>query len=510
MYGNNISEVDQDAIIAQLSAKEKAFGNAIIEEYDQNYPRVRDAVIRTENKDPGHQENYTPIRRRDVNYNTYTEEVIDAMLRRANLKKAFAERGFTKQRKENIPAEFQQEKQLGIMKTWGEQIVKQEEYIHLAQHIKEMHATRENPDFVKAVEQNFGKSYNEVIKGYVNRVANPNVYRTFGLIENTSKWLRRNTAIAYLSYNLLTAAKQVPSILLALGDVGPQHLLASVTQFISNPMKMIQEVRELDPQVKHKSIERELQELRQAGGNVVAKITKAVGDVGMADIHIMDTGVRVIVWNAVYQKALVDHSQEEAVRLAQDATLRTQPVATAKDLPQIYATSEFLNWFTMFTNQLNQIYNIATYDIPSYIKNEQYGKAALSATGMGLTALALWAISNKKLPEDKEELADVATEQFINAIPLLGKTIMAGTRGWGSSGIPAFASGEAIGRSIAAIRRGEFTDYDVKVVVEAVTVTFGVPYIGPKRVVTAIQTGDLGALLGGRQKKKTKRLSLEE
>ena len=66
-----------------------------------------------------------------------------------------------------------------------------------------------------------------------------------------------------------------------------------------------------------------------------------------------------------------------AVRLAQNATLRTQPAAAPKDLAQLYATNEFANWFTMFTNQLNQIYNIATYDFTGYVKNAEYQKAAL-------------------------------------------------------------------------------------------------------------------------------------
>lgn len=510
LYGNNLTEPDIDAVIANLTEQEKVWGDYIIEDYARNYSRLRGTVIEIENRDMGSEENYTPIRRTEIDYSTHTEEIVDAILRKENLRKAYAERGFTIRRK-NIPSEFQRPVQLGVTKMWFEQVAKQEEYMHLAAHIKDMHRVRENREFSQAVQKHFGKEFNKVIKDYVNRVANPNVYRTFNSIERMSRLLRQNAAVAYLAYNMVTMAKQLPSVMLYIADAGPTYLLASAAKFTANPMKMIQEVRELDPQVKHKSIERELEELKQARGTVVTQLIARVGDVGMQGIHLIDTVARTIGWDAVYSKAkALGKSEDEAIRLAQNATLRTQPAAAAKDLPALYATSEFINWFTMFTNQLNQIYNIATYDIPSYIKNKEYGAAALSTMGLATTALAIWAISHKKLPEDEEELLDAGTEQFINAIPLFGKTVMASKRGWGSSDIPAFESGKAVGRSIAAIERGEFTDYDKRVIMEAIAVSTGLPFIGIKRGISTIQEEDPSLLLGGSpQKKKTLRRTVK-
>jgi len=237
------------------------------------------------------------------------------------------------------------------------------------------------------------------------------------------------------------------------------------------------------------------------------------GTAGMQGIYMIDTVARTIGWNAVYRKVLADGGSEaEAIRAAQNTTLRTQPTATAKDLPQLYVTNEFANWFTMFTNQLNQIYNIGTYDIPSYVINKQYGKAALGAIGMGVTALTIWAITNRDLPDEPEDVAEALTEQAINATPLIGKAIMVGRNGWGDKTLPALKWGESLGDIIASIEDAifkdeelELTDSEKRVLLEGIAILLGLPYIGPKRVIEAVQTGELGRLLGGKPQKQKKK-----
>ena len=144
----------------------------------------------------------------------------------------------------------------------------------------------------------------------------------------------------------------------------------------------------------------------------------------MEGVYFFDLIARTIGWNAVYEKNIADgKSEEESVREARNATLRTQPAAAAKDLPQLYRSNEFLNFFTQFTNQLNQIFNIATYDIPSFLQNEKYAKAFLSAMGLGISALFIWMISNRKLPKTPGDLVEAVTDQAINSVPLFGKSI---------------------------------------------------------------------------------------
>lgn len=495
MYGNNLTENNIKNITDSLTESEKAWGDYIVQDYDNNYERLRQEVIRVENRDMGFEENYTPMRRTEIDYTTHTQEIIDEILQKESLRKAYAEHGFTIVRKE-VPAEFQKPIRLNATSTWLSQIAKQEQYIHFAQLVKDMHKVASG--ISESVEQKYGKEFNKVIRNYIDRVASPNIYKSYNSLENLSRKLRQNAVIAYLAYNLVTMAKQIPSVFLYLQDAGPVHLLSSAMEFSTHPIDMVKMVREKDPQVKHRSIERELEEMKTNQSERYWAIVNKFGKAGMEGLYLFDAVARTIGWNAVYQKTLKSNKSEaEAVRLAQNATLRTQPAAAAKDLAQLYATNEFANWFTMFTNQLNQIYNIATYDFTGYVKNAEYQKVALTLTGLSITALTIWIIANRRLPEDAEDFANAMGEQAINAVPLIGKALMAGKRGWGGTEIPAFEFPKAVGRSVTAVVEGKFDDKDLKAIAEGVAVISGIPYIGPKRVVKVVGTGELKELIGG-------------
>lgn len=509
MYGNNLNESRINNVIANLTDTERAWGDFIIKEYESRYDVLREAVIEVENRDMGYEENYTPIRRTEVDYSTHTEEILDAILQREHLRRTYTEHGFTIHRKD-VPAEFQKPIRLNVTSMWAGQIEKQEQYIHFAELVRDMHKIAGDRDFRAAIEKQFGGEFNKIIKNYIDRVANPNIYKSYNSLENLSRRLRQNAVIAYLAYNLVTMAKQVPSLFLYLQDAGPTHLISSAMEFTRHPIETIKMVREKDPQVKHRSIERELEEMKNRNPERYNSILAKFGKAGMEGIYLFDSVARTIGWNAVYQKAQKsDMSETEAVRLAQNATLRTQPAAAAKDVAQLYATSEFANWFTMFTNQLNNIYNIATYDMTGYVKNAEYQKAALAFTGLSLTALFIWIITKRRLPESKEDWVDVASEQAINAVPLVGKAIMAGKREWGGTEIPAFELPKAAGRAINAIAEGKFDDGDIKAIAEGVAVTSGIPWIGPKRATKTIDAGEIKELIGGepieKQKKGTRK-----
>jgi len=509
MYGNNLNENMINNVIANLTENEKTWGDFIISEYETRYDVLREKVIEVENRDMGYEEKYTPIRRTEVDYSTHTEEILDAILQREHLRRTYAERGFTIRRKD-VPAEFQKPIRLNVTSVWASQINKQEQYIHLAELVRDLHKIAGDRDFRATVQQQFGKEFNKIIKNYIDRVANPNIYKSYNSLENLSRRLRQNAVIAYLAYNLVTMAKQVPSMFLYLQDAGPVHLLSSAMEFVGHPIEMVKMVREKDPQVKHRSIERELEEMKNRNPERYNSILAKFGKAGMKGIYLFDSVARTIGWNAVYQKALKsDMSEIEAVRLAQNATLRTQPAAAAKDVAQLYATNEFANWFTMFTNQLNQIYNIATYDMKGYLINAEYQKATLAFTGLSLTALFIWVITKRRLPEDREDWIDVAAEQALNAVPLVGKSIMAGKRGWGGTEIPAFELPKAAGRALGAVAEGKFDEKDMKAIAEGIAVVSGVPYIGPKRVIKVAETGEIKELIGGEPigKKKTKKIT---
>lgn len=301
--------------------------------------------------------------------------------------------------------------------------------------------------------------------------------------------------IAYLSGNLVTIGKQLASVFFYLRDATPKHLFGAMAEFSEDPKAMIDFVKSKDPQMKHRMIEREMEELKSLQRNAHDRIIKKVGKTGMMGIYMMDRVATTIGWMGVYNRVLAEgKSEAEAIRQAQNATLRTQPAAHAKDVAELYATNEFLNWFTQFTNQLNRIYNIITYDIPADVRNEKYYNAILSSIGMSMGALTIWVMAHRRLPENKEDVGEAFKEQAINAIPLFGKAIMAGTSGWKGTTIPVMKSAEALGVLISDAS----SKAKKRAIIEAICVTLGIPYTGTKRIVKTMTEEDASELIGGK------------
>ncbi len=505
MHGNKIDIDTANKIIATLTSQEKALAEFIIEDYENRYGVLREAHIDFMNEDLGYEKNYTPIRRTEIDYSPLNEELAQELLQREHLRHAYAERGFTISRKD-IPEEFQKPIRLGLYSTWLDQVPKQEHYISHAQLVKELQRTVRDKTFSEAVKQKYGDEYLKVIRNYVDRVANPNIYKSYHGLENLSRTLRQHTALAYLSYNIVTMGKQLPSVFLYLAEAGPVRLLGSAIKFTTNPFKMIKEVNAKDPQMKHRSIERELEELKSINRNAYDKILKKVGKTGMVGIYAMDKIAITIGWNAVYQKSIhAGLSENEARQKAQTATLKTQPAAHAKDVAELYATSEWVNLFTQFTNQLNQIYNIATYDIPTTFKDHQYYKVLLQTTGLGITALMIWTMTKRRLPKEPEDFQEAITDQMINSIPLVGRQIYASKEGWRSELPPAFKPAIATGIALRALKKmakgKSVTDYEINAIIEAVSIATGMPYTGVRRLLKTLDTGEISELIGGKPRK---------
>jgi len=507
VYGNNIDPKTAQKIIDSLTDEEKALADRIIADYEEHYEDLRNAHIEFTDEDLGHEENYTPMRRTDVSYETMNEELRDELLRKTHLKKGYAEKGFTISRQE-IPSEFQKPIRLGLYSTWIGQVPKQEHYIAYAQKVRDLHRLLNDKQLSTAVKQKYGDEYYTAIRHYVDRVANPTIYKQFDKLDRISQTLRKNFALAHLAYNLVTMAKQLPSVILYLPEAGPGHLVASMAEFVVRPFKTIEFVNSKDPQMKHRSIEREMEELKRLDSGLYNRILKKVGKTGMIGIYAMDKVATTIGWKAVYEANLKKGlSEAEAVQEAQNVTLRTQPAAHAKDVAELYASREILNWFTQFTNQLNQLYNIATYDIPQTFKQHKFYKGMLQLTAMSITALSIWAISNRRLPEKIEDVKDAVKDQVINMIPLIGKPIAAKDRGYGADApapLDALSDLATLYKSAAWVKKSPgdwFTDRRFQKAankaLEAIAVLIGLPYTGPKRVKKAIEEKDIKELIGG-------------
>jgi len=490
MFGNRISLVTMNNIVKQMSDKEKALGEAIVKEYGDNYNRLREAYInyfggkRDLGKVPG---GYTPIRRTSMGYVENEQEFVNELLMRNNLRKAYPERGFGEKRK-HVPKEFQQPIRLGELNLWNEMVNKQEHFINYGDLVKDLQRMANDREFTTAVENRYGKEYVEEIKGYVNRVGNPNIYKAYSQTDKAISTLRRNVAIAYLGFNLVTIGKQLPSIALFLGEVNPAQLLGGMYDITTNFKKKLAFIHKLAPQMKERAIERELEELKNRAPTQYGRLLSKVGKIGMKGIYAMDQMVTHAGWLAAYNKYTTGKnalSPQEAADKATRLILRTQPAAHAKDIAGIYAKSEVVNMFLQFSQQLNQIYNMVTYDIPISARTGRYSDALRNAAGVAISAYLIAWMSKGKPPETKEELKEAAIDAGLAYIPVVGTGLNGMRKGFDFTSIPALSGGRAIGSAGMNLFKGKYKkmSYDI---LEAYVVSMGIPYSQPKRTIKGV------------------------
>jgi len=492
-----ITEEIYDQVVNAMTEEEKKWAEFIIEEYADNWERIRAAVIDAENKDLGRHTNYTKMRRIGVD-KTQKDNVLagfdysEESDYRGGIVKVHDK--FTKER-QNIPPEYQLPIDTSLTRVWQGEMRKQEHYIAMAKLLKDLDVVVKEKKFADTVKTKFGDSIYSALEEYLKRVANPDYYRSFDDLENISRTLRKNTAVAYLAYRLLTIAKQAPSVAFYAINSSFSDLLMSAVQVAVHPKKTYEAILSHNKQIGHAAIVREMEELKHSNKKAWQFIVRRVSNAGLRGILEIDRAVRVIGENAVINYQLRQgKSLQEATKKARQTSLRTQPAAAAKDIAQLYANNEALNWFTMFTNQLNQIYNVATYDIPAAWQNKQFAEVGRSVIALSIVAAWIWALQNKELPDEKEDILDALADQSLSAIPVLGSAAIAGKRGFK----PSAPSPLTTAAKITSAAKSMDMDRILPAFFEGAAIGVGVPYIGAKRIYETAEEQDLWELIGGK------------
>ena len=500
-YSKDVSEKaiidDINTLIGALTDKEKALADIIAKDFNDNFSRVDEFNQKMYQVKLKQAENYYPIRRIGVDYKTLDEEMLKTGIAREYYRQASLNKDFTKARQE-IPAEHQGEIRLDIVSVWMDQMMKQERWMAYGTWARESkYISKElKPD----IEKKFGKDYADQFDKYVQDAINPSIYKTQDAISKTSRYLRKHTAVACLAVNALTIAKQVPSLCLYLGESGPLHFMEGLADFIANPRQAIKFAEKNDAHMKYTTVEREMEEIKNNDPELYERILNSVGQTGMWGIKALDKVVKTIGWNAVYNQAKSEGlSHEEACVKARSATLRTQPAASAKDIAGMYRSSEGFNWFLMFSNQINQIWNIGIHDLHSQVANKDYQNAFYTTMGLVANGVAIWMLANKRIPENDDDIKDVVLSTMTNPIPMVGTIFNGALHGFKFSSVPPLQ----IAEGAADLANGKFNGNTARKLIEAACVITGTPFTGPKRIKEAIEKEDPFALFGQPTKKKS-------
>ena len=491
LYGNKIPLDTVEELIGLLSAEEKEWGNYLIESFGQeNYDRIVEVLVKDQNRGMPKVDRYFPMIRQGKNFEFISEAAGADLISRTPYTRAYAQKNFTKSRVKIAP-QHQSPIELGATSIWMRQVAAQEKYINSGLLVKKMQRVFNDPQVTNAINKKFGRTMNEWTQKFVNDYANPDIYRTHGTLAKASRMLRNHAAMSYLGLNLVTMLKQVPSVAFYLPHAGPVHMVSAATQFAANPKSVVDFVWERDPQAKHRSLNRFQEELKTMDQEGYAGLVRRIGNVTMSGIKLMDTVAVSIGWKATFDRAVAQGMSEvEATRVAQQATLDSQPAARAKDLAELYRTGEQFNWFLMFSNQLNQIWNMMFGDIPMDIQNREIGKALATATSLAISAAAIGWLSYRDIPEDVEELPGIAgkylRDQVVSAIPIIGGGMKAGMQGWFGSGVDPVPLASQVGRAARIMtqeetRDGQKLDAMMRVLMDAM-VAGGLPTVQPRRI----------------------------
>ena len=519
-FGNHYSTADQTRIIEFVEneyPKLRELADWIVEHYDQNYERMRSATIEAFGMDPGREENYSPMRRMERDFVPDDRQIRQELEQRYHLKNAFVEHGFAIHRKD-IPEEHQKPVRLDAVSLLFEQIEREEHEIAFAVLVKDLNSIIHDEDVKTAVLDKAGREGWQRIKNYIDAVANPNIYRTYNKLANMAQTMRLHASVAFLAYKLSTMMLQVPSVILYLPEAG-HHLLVASWEAAANWDKVREFAVAKDPLLDHAVIEREYLELRDHSKEFAGGL-KSLGEWGLKPLTAFDAVARTIGWYgtylATYDAQIKQHKTEaeaeaEAVRVARHTTTRTQPGARAFELPEMYRTAEWLNVILQFTNQLNKMWNMTIHDMPKAWKNGNYPNAVAIFAALSINGLLTWAIQNRRLPEDEEDLLDALSEQFISTIPLMGTAWISYEHGFGGGEIPGIQGAAELAANVkdilASVVKGEIDEKAIAKAYRGLAPVVGLPYTGPKNVVKFVQTGDWHELLGGPPKKKKKKNS---
>lgn len=480
IYGNRISVNTVNKIIDSLPSNMKQWGDWMIDSFSgDSYSRLQEVFMKDANAAMRKVERYFPMLRAEVYYDTLSKQVADDLLARTGRGPASVNKGFTNTRIRMNPR-HQTPIRLGATQIWRDQIDKQEHYIAHGMLVKRINRIMHDQALRSAIATRYGTSAMDWLEKYLQDVSHPNIYDVHDTMRGVSKFLRSNIAMAALTFNAVTAFKQVPSMFMYLPYSGPKHLLASAAKFMARPKYYMNRAAELDPQVRERAINREEQELKQISQNPAIGVRDRIANLGMAPIRFMDRVAVSIGWNAVYEKALARGlSETEAIEAAQTATLRTQPAGRAKDLAQVYRGPEAYNWFLMFSNQLNQNWNMLTYDMWHGPKEHRISHALATATALTMSALVIGAIGRRGFGDEPKDYAEDLLKNLMSAVPFVGKSVSSGIDGWLTTGVDPLPLASELG-DLLGVMFDEEQDWDEYLkqsadLLEEATRTFGIP-----------------------------------
>lgn len=419
-----------------LSDTEKMIVQMIDADFTDNFQRLNQVAIEEFNEGVKRVDHYVPIKRKEMTYDDLRAAMADDLL---NLNgkdlSRIPKRGFIKSRI-TISPKHQKPTDMDLFGTWRNSVDAQEHFIEYTGYVRELNmiykSGRDAPTIRALITGAYGNEMLEYLDDQILEYANPSA---FVQRDNGSRFLRAlrgDLAAAYLGYKLSSIVTQVvTSPMPYLAYVDPIHLSMNYLKVLSNPIKAWEAVAEKSDIMRTRSIDPIFAAIKQSQKDKPGKKGSALKSIGMKGLEWADRVSVVSGWLSVYEKALKENggNEEAAIEKADNITLKTQPSGQAEDLSPAFKTKqEAWRVFLQFQSQLNIIWQNIRYDLPTAIKNKEYGRAIGIAYSY-MVAGALLGLAKEGFKKDDDERDKAinmlywSMTQFSDAVPLLGSSL---------------------------------------------------------------------------------------
>jgi len=387
---------------------------------------------------------------------------------------------------------------LDAMSIWWNHLELTAHYRNFAPVINDLQMIMQNPKFKYNLQNTQGRHLYQVLDKWVKQVADVNPLRATNYAEQMMRTLRVNAVAAVLGINVTTALKQFPSFVAAMSEAGIVPVMRGIFTFMAHPKETTQLMKQLSPQIYARTMEREIAEARLKA-SLEKKLTNKLSP--KEAFMILTTTMDRLAVNSIWRGAFDEHLRknpnavEEAAEYASRVIRRTQPFFSVKDLAEYYRSGEFMKVLTIFTNQLNQYWNMARF--------EMFGKfgAKPGAKGFGelvkklilgivIPSIMIGIITRARLPKDKEDVIDKTKDDVVrtmlSSFPIFGQWLSAGFQGWSEGqGLISTELFEQLQSFVYNLNQAEW-DKLAKQLPELAGYVAGIPVSQPKRTIQGI------------------------
>ena len=493
-----IGEIGETGLIdAELKDYEKKAADVFADDLRGSFNDISVTYAEATGQRLGFLQAYFPLIKKDLGAKDLDQELAITMLRGTDQSTNPSNKNFLLERKRTT------KDNAGPIRTdlfgiWQDYIQKQEHYINLNEWVRKSKVFINDSTIEATVTENYDKTWTDGIKKYIDDIAIPGRLHAPGNFNEMARRYKHNVALANLAGKSNIILRQLPSALLYVEKAGIGNWMNAHRKF-ANPdnfymedgklrNKMEDFINEVDPftiksGTEFSSLLHQREETKLGRGK--RKFDTAI----MAGINVADRTVKTIGWTAVYDRYLGDLGKDGAIAAAREWTAQTQPSSNKATLPGMYRHSEGANILFMFTQQPVKLINHLTGEVAPNIFTKDGNKLAglYGLTALSLSNLIIWSLTNRRVPEDGEDLAQGLLLGAFAWLPAVGRAMVKHAEGKTIYSTPQFID-PAIGtvsllnplewkNSINAAQTGDMSGFNEQFgnILKGTGVAFGVP-----------------------------------